>query len=47
MSRYAGNPIATAILRESRDELELHRNYSEYYGDVFLVLALAKRPAAR
>ena len=42
----AGDPIASAILGESREDLAIHRKYSGYYGYVFLVLALAKRPAA-
>ncbi len=42
----AGDPIAAAILGECRHDLAIHRKYSEYYGYVFLVLALANRPAA-
>jgi hypothetical protein len=37
LSRYAGDPVATAILGESREELEIRRQYSGYYGYLFLI----------
>jgi len=46
LSKYTGNPIAAALLTEVREDLEIHRKYSGYYGYVFLALALANRPAA-
>jgi SAM-dependent methyltransferase len=43
---YAGDAVATAVLAENREELELRRRYSAYYGYLFLVLAPAHRSAA-
>jgi len=36
-SKYAGDSVATAVLAENREELELFRLYSGYYGYVFLI----------
>src|SRR5262245_29336002 len=38
LRKYAGDSSATAVLTESRDEMELHKHYSDYYGYVFLVM---------
>ncbi len=43
MPKHAGDPVAASVLAENRDEMELHRKYSRYYGYVFLVM----RPASR
>ena len=39
--KYAGEPVAEAVLREERAELELHRNYAAYYGYAFFVMTPA------
>ena len=36
--KYATDPIATALLLEIREDLEVHRRYSDYYGYAFLVM---------
>jgi SAM-dependent methyltransferase len=36
--KYAADPVATALLAEVREDLEIHRRHSEYYGYVFLVM---------
>ena len=38
--RYAGDPVAEAVLQEARDEMALHRDYAAYYGYVFLVMGV-------
>lgn len=37
--KYAGDPVAEAVLREAREEMEFHRTHAAYYGYVFLVMA--------
>src|SRR5262245_12574350 len=37
IAKYANDPVATALLLEIREDLEVHRRYSDYYGYVFLV----------
>ena len=36
--KHAGDPIASAVLSETQDELEIHRRYADYYGYAFLVM---------
>lgn len=40
-SRYAGDAVATGVLAECRDELDIHRRYSSHYGYLFLVMRQA------
>jgi ubiquinone/menaquinone biosynthesis C-methylase UbiE len=44
--KHAGDPVATSVLAENREEMELHRKYSRYYGYVFLVMEPASRQTA-
>ena len=37
--RYAGDPFAESVLRESAKEIENYRNYGTYYGYLFMVMA--------
>ena len=37
--KYAGDPVAEAFLRQSALEVAKFRDYAEYYGYVFLVMA--------
>ncbi|NNG04934.1 MAG: class I SAM-dependent methyltransferase [Inquilinus sp.] len=37
--RYAGDPVAQAVLDESREEIAVYRDHAAYYGYVFLVMA--------
>jgi ubiquinone/menaquinone biosynthesis C-methylase UbiE len=37
--KYAGDPIAESVLRQSAEEILNFRNYAAYYGYVFLVMA--------
>ena len=39
--KYAGDPVAEAVLRADREELELYRSYAAYYGYAFFVMAVA------
>jgi SAM-dependent methyltransferase len=38
--KYAGDPLAEAVLSECRQEIELYRRYAAYYGYVFLVMGV-------
>jgi SAM-dependent methyltransferase len=37
--KYAGDPFAESVLRESAEEIENYRNYGTYYGYLFMVMA--------
>jgi SAM-dependent methyltransferase len=39
-AKYRGDPVAEAVLGECREEIELYRRYADYYGYVFLVMAV-------
>jgi SAM-dependent methyltransferase len=41
--RWAGDPVAQEVLRESREEIGMYRAYSAYYGYIFLVMAEQER----
>ena len=41
--KYASDPIAAAVVAESREEIEVYRDYADYYGYVFLVMQLEAR----
>jgi SAM-dependent methyltransferase len=41
--KYAGDPVASAVLQETREELDVHRRYSDYYSYAFLVMGV-RRP---
>ena len=36
-AKYAGNPAGLAIVAEAQAEIDLHREYGEYYGYVFYI----------
>ncbi|OKH38953.1 hypothetical protein NIES2119_07370 [[Phormidium ambiguum] IAM M-71] len=36
--KYQGNEEANAVLDEEQREIELYRNYSDYYGYVFYIM---------
>jgi len=38
--KYAGDPVAEAVLSADRAELELYRDYAAYYGYAFFVMAV-------
>ena len=40
VERYAGNPVAEALLAEFQSEIDNYRNFGAYYGYVFLVMGL-------
>lgn len=37
-SRYAGDTVAQTVIDEAQGEIEVYRQYAEYYGYVFVVL---------
>lgn len=37
--KYAGDPVAEAVIAESREEIAVFREYGDTYGYVFLVMA--------
>jgi hypothetical protein len=39
VTKYAGDPLASAIVRQSLGEIGNFRDYSAYYGYLFLVMA--------
>ncbi len=39
-TKYADDPSASAVIRESREEIEVCRDYGDYYSYAFLVIAL-------
>lgn len=40
--KYAGDPVAEAVLEEGRREIAIYRDYASYYGYVFLVMELPR-----
>lgn len=40
--KYAGDPVAEAVLRECHEEIVNYRNYAAYYGYVFLVMSMGR-----
>ena len=38
-AKYAGDPVAEAVLEECREEIAVFRDYPEYFGYLFLVMA--------
>jgi len=43
LSKYAGDSVAANVLAENREELELHRKYSAYFGCLFLAMQVGLR----
>jgi len=41
--KYAGDSVAANVLAENREELELHRKYSAYFGCLFLAMQVGLR----
>ncbi len=39
-AKYRDDPVAEAVLRECRDEIDLYRRYAAYYGYVFLIMTV-------
>ncbi|HEY7689977.1 MAG TPA: class I SAM-dependent methyltransferase [Dongiaceae bacterium] len=42
LQKYTGDSVATAVLAENREEIELFKLHSGYYGYVFLVTARSR-----
>ena len=39
-ARHEGDPVAEAVLQESREEIAVYREFADCYGYVFMVLGL-------
>lgn len=44
--KYEADPVATSVLAENREEIEIYRQFSDYYSYVFLVLRRTPGPAS-